>query len=67
MIQTEIIKELKKFSIKERLEIIEVTIHLLKEELQQIEQPINLLEKKQQLTAAAEILLTDYETDNELT
>jgi len=67
MTQTEFLEELKKLSTRERLEIIEAAIHLLQEDLRQIEQPLTRLERKQQLAAAAEALLSDYTEDDELT
>ncbi len=67
MTQTAILEEIKKLSAKERLEIIEAAIHQLQEDFQKIEQPLTQLERKQELAAAAEALLSDYEKDDELT
>jgi hypothetical protein len=67
MSQTEILRELKKLSPKERFRIIETVLHQLQEEFQQLDQPIPRLSKKQQLAKAAEVLLKDYNEDEELT
>lgn len=67
MTQTEILEELKKLSVQERLEIIDAVVHLLRQDLHQIEQPKTRQERKERLTAAAELLLPDYEKDEELT
>lgn len=66
MIRTEILEELKKLSLKERLEIIESAIHLLQEDLQQVERSSSRIERKRQLAAAAEVLLPDYQKNDEL-
>jgi hypothetical protein len=67
MMRTEILEELKKLSVKERLEVIEAALHLLQEDLQVIERPLTPSERKRQLAAAAEALRPDYAEDNELT
>jgi hypothetical protein len=67
MTQTAILEELNKLTTRERLELIEAAIHQLQEDFQKIEQPLTRTERKQQLTAAAEALLPDYEKDDELT
>lgn len=67
MIYTGILEELKKLSVQERLEIIDAVVHLLRQDLHQIGQPITRQERKKLLAAAAELLLPDYERDDELT
>jgi hypothetical protein len=67
MTYVEVLEELRKFSTKERLELIEDAIHLLQKDLQEIEQQIPNLERKRQLAEAAATLLQDYTEDAELT
>jgi len=67
MAQVEILEELKKFPIPERLTIVEAALRLIREDLQQEEQPLTRIERKRQLAAAAEALLPDYAADGELT
>ena len=67
MTQAEILKELKKLSVQERLEIIDTVVHLLWQDLHQIEQPITRQEREKRLAAAAQLLLPDYKKDEELT
>jgi hypothetical protein len=63
----EIVEELKKLTTTERLTIIEAALRLIREDLQQVEQPLARTERRQQLAAAAEALLTDYAAGGELT
>ena len=67
MIQVDIVEELKRFTISERLEIIEAALRLIREDLQQAGQPLAQTERRRKLTAAAEALLPDYTADGELT
>jgi hypothetical protein len=67
MTQVELLEELKKFTIPERLTIAEVALRLIREELQQGEQPLTRTERERQLAAAAEALLPDYAVGGELT
>ena len=67
MTQVEILEELKRFTISERLTVVETALRLIREDLQQMEQPLSRTERKRQLTAAAEALLPDYTADGELT
>ena len=67
MTQVEIMEELKKFTISERLEIVEAALRLIREDLQQAGQPLTQTERRRQLTAAAEALLPDYAAGGELT
>lgn len=67
MTQVEILEELERFTISERLTVIEIALRLIREDLQQMEQPLSRTERKRQLTAAAEALLPDYTSDGELT
>jgi hypothetical protein len=63
-----ILEEFKKLKTTERLAIIEAALHLIREDLQLMEQPPTREERKQQLAAAAEVLLPDYRSgDGELT
>jgi len=67
MIQVDIVEELKRFTISERLEIIEAALRLIREDLQQAGQPLAQTERRRELTAAAEALLPDYAAGGELT
>ena len=67
MTHTEILEQIKKLSPKERLEVIDAAIHLLRDELTPNVQPSSPQERKRLLSQAADALLPDYETDNELT
>jgi hypothetical protein len=67
MTQVEILEELKKFTVSERLTIVETALRLIREDLQQMEHPLARTERKRQLVAAAKALLPDYTTDGELT
>jgi len=67
MTQTEILEELKKLTITERLTIIEAALLLIREDLQQAEQSLVRTGRKQQLAAAAKALLPDYAAGGELT
>ena len=67
MTQTEILEELKKFTISERLTIIETALRLIREDLQQVEQSLTRSEKRRLMATAAKALLQDYATDDELT
>jgi hypothetical protein len=66
MAQVEILEELKKFTIPERLIIVEAALRLIREDLQQEGQPLTRIERKRQLAAAAEALLPDYAAGGEL-
>ena len=67
MTQVEMLEELKKFTIPERLTIVEAALRLIREDLQQGEQPLPRTERKRQLAAAADALLPDYAAGGELT
>ncbi|MBT9160722.1 MAG: hypothetical protein AAGB97_04300 [Dehalococcoidia bacterium] len=67
MTQVQILQELKKLTLPERLTIVEVVLRLIREELQQVGQPLTRTERKRQLAAAAEALLPDYAAGGELT
>ena len=67
MTQAEILLELKKLTMPERLAIIEAALRLVREDLQRIGQSPTSLEKKQKLAAAAEALRPDYVAGGELT
>jgi hypothetical protein len=67
MTQTEILKELKKLTSAERLTIAEAALTLVREDLQPTGQPLSRTQISQQMEAAAQALLRDYQTDPELT
>ena len=67
MTQVEILEELKRFTIPERITIIEATLRLIREDLQQVERSLAQTERRRQLAAAAEALLPDYAAGGELT
>ena len=67
MTQIEILEELKRFTLSERLTVVETALRLIREDLQQVEPPLARTERKRQLAAAAEALLPDYTADGELT
>jgi hypothetical protein len=66
MTQTEILHELEKLPLLDRLTVVETVLHLIRQDLQQ-EHAEARSEKKRQLAAAAEALLADYTSDEELT
>ena len=68
MTYAEILQEIKKLTLSERLAVMEAALQLLREELQQHEQLLSTREKtQQQLAAAAQALCSDYTSDSELT
>lgn len=67
MTLTEILEELSNLTNTERLMIIEAASHLMREEMQEAKQPLSDVEKKRRMALAAEALLPDYATDEELT
>ncbi len=67
MTYVEILEELKKFPIPERLTLVEATLRLIREDLQQTQRPLIQPERKSQLAAAAKALLPDYAAGGELT
>ena len=67
MTQVEVLEELKRFTIPERITIIEATLRLIREDLQQVRQSLARSERRRQLAAAAEALLPDYAAGGELT
>jgi hypothetical protein len=67
MTQTEVLEELRRYSIPERLTIIEATLRLIREDLQQQRLPMAQGERRRRLSAAAEALLPDYAAGGELT
>ncbi|MBM3135731.1 MAG: hypothetical protein FJZ89_10725 [Chloroflexi bacterium] len=67
MKQIEVLEEIKRFTIPERLTFIEAALHLIREDIQQVKQPKDRKERKRQLAAAAEALLPDYAAGGELT
>ena len=67
MTQSEILEEIKKLSLKDRIEVIDATIHLLRDELMQRPGPVTPEDRRKLLSQAAHVLLHDYEIDGELT
>jgi len=66
MISREIVETLLKLSIAERLMVIDTLLHSVRNEFQKPEQ-MSTEERKRQLIQAAESLLSDYQSDKELT
>ena len=67
MTRTEILEELQKLPMGERLAIAEAALRLIREELRKAEAPLERAKKAEQLTAAAKALLPDYSGESELT
>lgn len=67
MTHVEILEELKKLTTAERLVIMEAALRLIREDLQPASSLVSREEKKQQLVAAAEALLQDYQAGDDLT
>jgi len=67
MTHAEILEQIRKLSLKDRLEVIDAAIHLLRDELTQTVRPLTPEDRKTLLSQAADVLLQDYETDSELT
>ena len=66
MTRTEILEELGKLPMGERLAIAEAALHLVREELGKADAPPERARKTEQLAAAAEALLADYAPGGEL-
>ncbi len=66
MTHAEILEQIKKLSLKERLDVIDAAIHLLRDELTQKACPLTPEDRKKLLSQAADVLLQDYEADSEL-
>ena len=67
MTRTEILEELQKLPMGERLAIAEAALRLIREELREAEPPLAGARKTEQLATAAEALLPDYTSGGELT
>jgi hypothetical protein len=67
MTHAEILEQIKKLSLRERLEVIDAAIHLFRDELARGVHPLTQQDRKKLLSQAADALLKDYETDSELT
>ena len=67
MTRTEILEELQKLPMAERLAIAEAALRLIREELRKAEPSLAGAIKTEQLVAAAEALLPDYTPGGELT
>ena len=67
MTRTEILDELQKLPMAERLAIAEAALRLIREELRKADAPLERTKKAEQLAAAAKALLPDYTPGGELT
>ena len=67
MTPQELLNELSKLTLAERLVIIEAALRLLREDLQQLPPSVTQSGERHRLAAAAEALLADYRADSELT
>ena len=67
MTRTEILEELQKLPMAERLAIAKATLRLIRDELRKAEPALAGATKAEQLAAAAEALLPDYSGGSELT
>lgn len=67
MTQIEILEELKKLTSTERLAVAEAALQLVRQDLKLAYQPLSNTQTGQQMEAAAQALLRDYQTDPELT
>jgi hypothetical protein len=65
MTQIEILAELKKLALLERLQVVQAALRLIGEDLQAKPERI-LIDRKQQLAKAAKALLPDYAAGGEL-
>jgi hypothetical protein len=66
MTEQKILDELQKLTNNERLVIIEATLDMIRKDLKKVEKT-SKEERKQSLVKAANILLADYTSDDELT
>jgi hypothetical protein len=67
MTQIEILEELKNLTSAERLTVAEAALNLVRKDLQRTGQPLSRTQTSQQMADAAKALLSDYQTDTELT
>lgn len=67
VVRTEILEELEKLTVEERLMVVEAALRLIREELGQPAKSPPDVDEKQRLAEAARALLRDYQTDSELT
>jgi hypothetical protein len=67
MTRTEMLGELQKLPMAERLAIAETSLRLIREELRKADAPLERARKTEQLAAAAKALLPDYSAGGELT
>jgi CHASE3 domain sensor protein len=66
MIERKILDELRKLTNNERLAIIEATLDMIRKDLKEVEKT-SKDERKQKLAEAANMLLADYMSDEDLT
>lgn len=67
MTRTDLMSELAKLSLTERLEVIEQAVRHIQEEMQDGGELSAAARNRQQMADAAEALLGDYQSDSELT
>jgi hypothetical protein len=67
MTQSDILNELRKFSVVERLKFVEQVLDLVREDLQGSEAESHQTSSNSKLAAAAQALLPDYAAKGELT
>lgn len=67
MTQNQVIEQLKKLTLRERLLIAEEALRLIHKDLEGVHDTSTEKNQKNQLLTAAKILLSDYESDPELT
>jgi hypothetical protein len=67
MTQVQILEEIRRLPIPDRLAIIEDVLRLIRQDLPQAKQAQRQTDQKRQLTTAAKALLADYAAGGELT
>ncbi len=67
MSQAEVIEAIKNMTMAERLTVLETTLRPMRAELHGFQKPANQAQQNEQLQAAAQALLADYQNDSELT
>jgi hypothetical protein len=67
MTQAQLLSEFRQLSLAQQLEIIQAFVGIVAQHMQAAEQNTNRRDKHKRLAEAANLLLEDYETDQELT